>query len=477
MYQNVKLFVDGQWRDGAATQTLNVINPATGEAIGTVAKAEIPDLDEAALAAARAFPAWRDLGAFERYRILRQAGVLIRERSEEIARTLTLEQGKPLREARTETLAAADIVDWFAEEGRRTYGTIVPARRIGVQQLCFREPVGPVAAFTPWNFPINQTIRKVSAALASGCTIIVKASEETPGAPAAVVRAFADAGLPAGVLGLVYGIPSEISEHLIPHPAIRKISFTGSTPVGKQLAALAGLHMKRVTMELGGHAPAIVFDDADVEGAARILAAAKYRNAGQICIAPTRLLVQESVEAQFADAFLAEVSRIKVGDGMEEASDMGPLVNARRVGAMRALTDDAVALGATLAAGGREFGNRGFFFEPTVLRDPPLVARVMNEEPFGPMATINSFATMDDVVAESNRLPYGLAAFAFTRSAKRAEEIGARVETGMMSINHFGLSLPEVPFGGVKDSGFGQEGGREAMDPYLTTKFVTTLGI
>ncbi|MFM7569859.1 MAG: aldehyde dehydrogenase family protein, partial [Betaproteobacteria bacterium] len=288
MYSNVQLLIDGKWCDAAAGQSLPVINPATGETIGRVAKADRADLDRALEAADRGFRTWRKVGAFDRYKMMRKAAELFRERAERVATLMTMEQGKPLAEAKAEVLAGADIIDWFAEEGRRAYGRVVPARAQGVYQLVLREPVGPVAAFTPWNFPINQVVRKLSAAVATGCSIIVKAPEETPASPAELIRCFVDAGVPAGVVGLVYGIPAEISEYLIPHPVIRKITFTGSTAVGKQLAALAGLHMKRSTMELGGHAPVIVFDDVDADVVARTMAGSKFRNAGQVCVSPTR---------------------------------------------------------------------------------------------------------------------------------------------------------------------------------------------
>jgi succinate-semialdehyde dehydrogenase/glutarate-semialdehyde dehydrogenase len=417
------------------------------------------------------------VSAFDRSKIMRKAAELLRERVDAIARLMTMEQGKPLTEAKGEVMAGADVIDWFAEEARRAYGRVIPARAEGVYQLVIKEPVGPVAAFTPWNFPINQVVRKLSAGLAAGCSIIVKAPEETPASPAELIRAFADAGVPAGVINLVYGVPSEISEYLIPHPVIRKMSFTGSTVVGKQLAALAGAHMKRVTMELGGHAPAIVFDDADIDVASKLLAGAKYRNAGQVCVSPTRMLVQEKVYDQFVDGFVTYTKRLKVGDGLESDTTMGPLANARRIAAMDAFIGDARQKGATVRTGGSRIGNKGNFFEPTVLTDVPMEARVMNEEPFGPLAIISPFSGFDDVVTEANRLPFGLASYAYTRSAKTANAIAAAVESGMMAINHHGLALPEVPFGGVKDSGYGSEGGSEAIEAYLNTKFVTQAGL
>jgi succinate-semialdehyde dehydrogenase/glutarate-semialdehyde dehydrogenase len=477
MYQDVSLFIDGAWSAAASRRSLPVVNPATGDTIGTVAHADPTDLDRALDAADKGFGIWRKVSAFDRSKLMRKAANLLRDRVDTIAPLLTMEQGKPLPEAKGEVLAGTDVIDWFAEEARRTYGRVIPARAEGIYQLVVKEPVGPVAAFTPWNFPINQVVRKLSCALAAGCSIIVKAPEETPASPAELIRCFADAGVPAGVINLVYGVPSEISEYLIPHPIIRKMSFTGSTAVGKQLAAIAGAHMKRVTMELGGHAPAIVFDDADVDMASRLLAGAKYRNAGQVCVSPTRVLVQERVYDQFVSGFLQHSKAVKVGDGLEASTMMGPMANPRRITAMETFIGDATQRGAIVQTGGHRIGNKGNFFEATVLTDVPKDARVMNEEPFGPLAVISPFSSFDEVVTEANRLPYGLASYAYTRSAKTANAIAAAVESGMISINHHGLALPEVPFGRVKDSGYGSEGGLEAIENYLNTKFVTQAGL
>src|SRR6266404_5245481 len=475
MYSDVQLLIDGAWGPAASGKTIPVLNPATGEAIGTVAHAEKADLDRALAAAEKGFATWRKVSAFDRYKTMRKAADILRANAGEIAGLMTMEQGKPLVEAKGETLAGADVIDWFAEEARRAYGRTIPARADGVYQLEIKEPVGPVAAFTPWNFPINQAVRKVSCAVAAGCSIIIKGPEETPAACAALVDAFVQAGIPAGVVNLVFGVPSEISAYLIPHPVIRKISFTGSTAVGKQLAALAGAHMKRVTMELGGHAPAIVFADADVNAAAKILSANKYRNAGQVCVSPTRFLVQEPVYGEFVDKFVTATKAIKAGDGLKDDTRMGPLAHSRRLDAIEGFVADAVAKGAKVETGGRRIGNKGYFFEPTVLANVPRDARIMNEEPFGPVAIVNSFDTFEEVVGEANRLPYGLAAYAYTRSTKTAEAIGHAIESGMVSINHHGLALPEVRFGGVKDSGFGSEGGADALDAYLNTKFITQM--
>ena len=472
-YPSTQLFINGEWRGGVEGKTIEIVDPATEETIGTVAHAMKADLDAALEAVDKGFKVWSEMSAFERSKIMRKAANLLRERVDRIATIMTREQGKPVAEARMEVLAGADTIDWFAEEARRTYGRIVPARAPGVMQMVIKLPVGPVAAFTPWNFPINQIVRKLSAALAAGCSIIVKAPEETPASPAELIRAFADAGVPAGVVNLVYGVPAEISEYLVPHPVIRKISFTGSTPVGKHLAALAGQHMKLATMELGGHAPAIVFNDADVDKAVKVLAAAKFRNAGQVCVSPTRFLVQEAVYDKVVGAFTEAAKAIKVGPGLEEGTQMGPLANERRIPAIEALIQDAVDNGAKLKTGGRRVGNKGYFFEPTVLDGVSTSARIMNEEPFGPVASFIPFATVDEAIAESNRLPFGLASYAFTGSAETAQQLGQRVEAGMTTINHNGLALPEVPFGGVKDSGHGTEGGSEAIEAYLTSKYVS----
>ena len=477
MYPDVQLYIDGEWSDGSSGKSEPIINPATGKVLARLAHAGTADLDQALHAADKGFKLWRKVSAFERYKLLRKAADIIRSRADEIAQLMTLEQGKPLLEAKMETLAAGDIMDWFGEEARRAYGRVVPARTEGVLQIVVKEPVGPVAAFTPWNFPINQAVRKISAALAAGCSVILKGPEETPASCAALVRCYADAGLPAGVVNLVFGVPSEVSEYLIPHPVIRKITFTGSTPVGKKLAALAGQHMKRITMELGGHAPAIVFADADVDQAVKQLAGAKFRNAGQVCVSPTRFLVHESVYERFVAGFVKVAGALKVGDGMDTTTRMGPLANSRRVEAMQMFVEDATSKGAKLLAGGKRIDRDGYFFEPTVLSDVPANARIMNEEPFGPVAPIVPFANFDDVVAEANRLPFGLAAYAYTRSLKTASAIGAAFESGMVSINHMGLALPEVPFGGVKDSGYGSEGGSEAIEAYLNTKFITQIGL
>jgi succinate-semialdehyde dehydrogenase / glutarate-semialdehyde dehydrogenase len=476
-YPDTRLLIAGVWRDAAGGKTIAVANPATGQTIGRVAHATVGDLDAALAAAQKGFEAWRNVPAAERATTMRKAAGLLRERADAIARLLTQEQGKPLAEARVEVLAGAGIIEWFADEGMRVYGRIVPSRNLAAQQLVLKEPVGPVAAFTPWNFPINQIVRKLGAALATGCSFLVKAPEETPASPAALLQAFVDAGVPAGTVGLVFGDPGEISTHLIASPIIRKVTFTGSTPVGKQLAALAGQHMKRVTMELGGHAPVIVAEDADVALAVKAAGAAKFRNAGQVCISPTRFLVHSSLRDEFAAALVKHAQGLKLGDGLAEGTNLGPLANSRRVTAMAKVMDDARAKGARIATGGERVGSTGNFFAPTVLTDVPLDADVFNNEPFGPVAAIRAFDTLDEAISEANRLPFGLAGYAFTKSIKTAHILSQRLELGMLWINQPAAPSAEMPFGGVKDSGYGTEGGPEALEPYLVTKAVSIVGV
>jgi succinate-semialdehyde dehydrogenase / glutarate-semialdehyde dehydrogenase len=471
-YPDTQLFIDGKWSPGASGRTIPIENPSTGQTIGQLAYAEKADLDRALAAAAKGFQSWRKVSAHERAKLMRAAASLLRERAESIARLLTLEQGKPIAQARMELAACADIIDWFAGEAPRIYGRLIAARSGDVVQTVVAEPVGPVVAFAPWNFPVNQLGRKLAAALAAGCSIIAKAAEETPAAPAALVQVFADAGIPAGVVNLVFGDPAEISSYLIPHPVIRKLTFTGSTVVGKELASLAGKHMKRATMELGGHAPAVVCEDADLDLACRVLANNKFRNAGQVCIAPTRILVQRPVYNQFIEQFAAATKALKIGDGLADGTTLGPLANSRRVRAIESMVKDAVDKGAKVVTGGHRVGDVGNFFEPTVLKDVPLSARAMNEEPFGPLALMVPFDSVDEAISEANRLPYGLAAYAYSRNMQTVDKLGASIESGMVSMNNSTLGFVETPFGGVKDSGYGSEGGSEAVEGYLVKKFV-----
>ena len=473
MKHDVLLLIGGVWRDSEHRERLAIVNPATEEVIGTVAKATVADLDEALAGAASGFAIWRAVAPFDRARVLRRAGDLLRERAPAIAAMLTAEQGKPLSQALAEVRGAADSIDWFAEEGKRCFGQVIPGRTRDTQVQTRLEPVGPVAAFTPWNFPVSQAVRKLAASLAAGCSIILKGPEEAPASCAELVRALADAGLPPGALQLVFGNPAEISAHLIQHPVIRKVSFTGSVAVGKQLAALAGAHMKRTTMELGGHAPVIVCEDANLDHAAASLTKFKFFNAGQVCLSPTRFLVARTIYAPFIDRFAKETSKLKVGNGLAADTDMGPLANNRRVQVMEAFVEDALAHGGRLVCGGRRPRKSGYFYEPTVIADMSTSARAMNEEPFGPLALVAPFDTVEEAVNEANRLPYGLAAFAFTQSLTNEAYISERVQAGMLAINRVFQSMPEAHFGGIKDSGYGTEGGTHAILNFLTTKMIT----
>ncbi len=467
---DLSLFIGGSWKIGEGRDLFPVVDPASGEAIGEVPMASKADLDEALEAADKGFQLWRATPADQRGAVLKKAAALLRERVEPIARLLTLEQGKPLPEARAEVLSSAQLFDWCGEEAVRIYGRTL-VRPTGQRSLVTRQPVGPVAAFSPWNFPVYLMAKKLAPALATGCSVIAKPPEETPGCTGALVRCLADAGLPAGVLQLVHGVPDEVSRHLLASSVIRKVSFTGSVPVGKHLMRLAADGLKRVTMELGGHAPVLVFADCDLDKTLDMVVTQKFRNAGQVCVSPTRFYVQEAIYDRFVAGFAERARAVKTGHGLDAATAMGPLANARRPGAIEALVDDAAAKGARVLAGGKR-GDSGFFFEPTLLADVPDSADIMSNEPFGPVAVTAPFSTLEDAVAKANRLPYGLAAFAFTEGLRNANLLGDAIEAGMVGINTFAISTADAPFGGVKDSGFGSEGGLEGMDSYLVTKAI-----
>ena len=473
MYEKLALYIDGTFiEEGRKTEP--VVNPATGEVLAQLPHATREDLDRALQAAQSAFEKWKKTSPLERSAILRKVGQLARERAESIGRNITLDQGKPLAEAVGEVMVCAEHAEWHAEECRRIYGRVIPPRRSDVRQFVLREPVGVCAAFTPWNFPFNQAIRKMVAALGAGCTLVLKGPETAPSAVVALARLFHDAGLPAGCLNLVWGVPSEISEYLIKSPIVRKVSFTGSIPVGKQLAALTGAHMKRGTWELGGHSPAIVFDDADVDQAATMLAKLKTRNAGQVCVSPSRFFVQRGIYDRFAAKFVETIGSTKLGSGLEKSTQMGPLAHARRIQAMEAFMEDVHAHGGEVVLGGSRLkDSAGFFFPPTVVTGLPDHAKLMTEEPFGPIAPLIPFTEPEDAIRRANSLPFGLSSYVFTESLKTATYAANAIESGMVNINHFGSALAETPFGGVKESGIGSEGGTETFDGYLVTKFVT----
>lgn len=472
---HLALVIDGEWIGAGDRATHTVVDPATGRAIGALPLATADDLDRALDTAAQGYRLWRAKSADERGAVLAGTARLLRERADLIATIATIEQGKPLAEAKGEVGYAAALVDFYSAEARRNYGRVLP-RAPGARSIVVREPVGPSVAFCPWNFPILNPARKLAPALAAGCSMIVKPPEEAPGSALEVVRCFLDAGLPPEVVSVVFGVPDMVSRHLIASPLIRKISFTGSVPVGKHLMKLAADGMKRTTMELGGHSPVLVFDDCDFDKTVAMLSAFKFRNAGQVCVSPTRFYVQEGIYERFVSAFAARADAVTMGSGLAAATTMGPLANPRRPDAIEALVADARAAGARIAAGGergdRTRGGDGFFFQPTVLADVPIEARAMNEEPFGPLALIRPFATLDEAVEQANRLPFGLAAYCFTENGRRANLLGDAIEAGMVGINGMGLSHVDAPFGGVKDSGHGSEDGPEGMHAFMVTKAI-----
>jgi succinate-semialdehyde dehydrogenase/glutarate-semialdehyde dehydrogenase len=472
-YPQIRHLIGKDWLASATTGDRAVINPANGVEIGRIPQATAEDMERAVRHAESAFATWKDRSPTDRGAILRRFADLLRQNDAMIARWITLDEGKPLAEALIEVRSSADHVDWHAEECRRIYGRIVPSRNPTVQHLVVREPVGVCLAITPWNFPLSQAVRKVAAALASGCTMILKGPAEAPAGCLAIARFLQEAGLPEGCLNLVWGNSAFISETLIAHPVVRKITFTGSVEVGKHLAALAGQHMKRATMELGGHAPVLVFDDADAGAAARALAGNKLRNAGQVCISPTRFYVQAGIHERFLSELVTAFEAVKVGDGLAEGTQMGPLCHAGRVTAMEKLVTDARDNGAEVLTGGARIGNSGSFYAPTIVNTPDDSIALMRDEPFGPVAVVSPFREIEDGLARANGLPFGLASYIFTNSLERADRAAACLQAGMVSINHFGLALPETPFGGVRDSGYGSEGGTETFDGYLSTKFIS----
>jgi succinate-semialdehyde dehydrogenase/glutarate-semialdehyde dehydrogenase len=473
-YPALALHVAGQWLTEASGGERAVHNPADGSLLAMLPLAGAAELRAAAESAQRGFQVWRRKTAFERYSVLRTAADLMRQRSEFIARVLTLEQGKPLAEALREVRLSADILDFQAEEGKRLYGRTVAPRVEGIlSQTVIRQPVGPVAAFTPWNFPANLPVRKLASALAAGCSVVIKPDEHTPGTCVLLVRALLDAGVPADAINLVCGDPAEVSSTLIAHPAIRKVSVTGSVAVGQLLGEQAARRLKRFTGELGGHAPVIVCEDADLPFVLKSSLAAKFRNAGQVCASPIRFYLPRKLAAHFASQFAQAASQLRLGAGLEAATQMGPLTHAGRIEDMQRFVDDAVAQGARLLSGGHRVDRPGHFFEPTVFADAPPECRLMQQEPFGPIAVIQPYDHLDEAIEQANALRYGLGAYAFTRDLHTAHRLGEAIEAGMVGINHYGVSQPEMPFGGWKDSGVGQEMGAEGLLPYTDLKTIT----
>lgn len=470
-YPELHMIIDGEKIPVGDRRVHKVVNPATEEVIGELPLANATDLDRALEVADRGFKIWRNSSAQERAAVLQGAARLMMERQEDIARIATLEQGKTLAETRIEVLMNVGLFNFYAGETQRIYGRQL-VRPAGMRSTVTYEPVGPVAAFAPWNFPIGNPGRKLGAPVAAGCSVIMKAAEEAPASALAILQCLLDAGLPKEAGQAVFGVPDEVSRHLLASPIIRKLSFTGSTVVGKHLAKLAAEDMKRTTMELGGHGPVLVFDDVDVDHVLDIAVPHKYRNAGQVCVSPTRFIVQDGIFDRFRDGFIERAKAIKVGNGMEEGVQMGPMANPRRPDAMERMIADAVTRGAKLGTGGERIGNQGYFFAPTVLSDVPLDAEIMNEEPFGPVALINRFPGEDEMIAEANRLPYGLAAYSWTNDAKRQKRLAREIETGMFCVNTTMLGGADTPFGGVKWSGHGHEDGPEGLKACMVLKTV-----
>jgi succinate-semialdehyde dehydrogenase / glutarate-semialdehyde dehydrogenase len=469
-YPDLQLYIGGAWRKAAEGQP--VLNPADESVIGRVPVASRSDLDAALAAAADGFRIWSKTSPAKRAEVMLRAARLMRERVEDIAYAITLEHGKAIAQARLEVVRGCEFFEWDAAEGQRTYGRVIPSEP-GIKYIVMHQPIGMVAAFSPWNFPMSQPARKIGGALAAGCSIILKAAEETPAGAIHIARAFHDAGLPPGVLNLVFGVPSEISEYLIPQDQTRMIAFTGSTVVGKRLTEMAARHMKPVLMELGGHAPVIVCDDVDPVATAITSAIRKARNSGQVCTSPTRFYVQKSLYDTFSKTFAEKARTVTVGNGFDDRTQMGPLANHRRIEALETLVADAKAKGARVLAGGERLGNRGYFFPLTVLADLPDDARAMREEPFGPLALINPVSSIDEAIEKANALPFGLAAYAFTHSARNADRLAEGIEAGNVSINTLEASVAETPFGGVKESGYGREGGAEGLSHYTVVKNIS----
>ncbi len=473
LYPELQLFIGGEWISKGARQSESVLNPATGEVLGELPHATTADLDRALAAAEKGFKVWRSYMPEKRGEILRKAAALLNAQGDRITRVASMESGKAIAQSRIELHMATEVLEWYAEEGRRAYGRVLTQRQPGTRHLVVKQPIGPVAAFTPWNFPQGNPARKLGAALGAGCSCVLKAAEDTPASAILMVKALQEAGVPDGVVNLVFGVPSEICPYILRSGVIRKLSFTGSIPIGKELVKICAEKMIRTTMELGGHGPVLVFDDVNLEQVLDMCATAKCRNGGQVCVSPTRYFIHASIFDKFVEGFTARINKVRVGNPLDESVGMGPLIHARRRESVHALIQDALAHGARLHTGGEAIPGPGFFYKPTVLSNIPNSARIMNEEPFGPVALLNPFTDFDAVISEANRLPYGLAAFAFTENGKRLKLLGEQLEAGMLGLNTFAISVPESPFGGIKESGHGSEEGIEGLDACLITKYIS----
>jgi len=472
---NTQMFIDGKWIDAIGGKRYGVINPATEEVIAEVAFGGTADCAKAIDAASKAMPAWMKLTAYDRAKVLKKTADLMRERADAIARILTMEQGKPLAEAKGEVLHSADTFEWFAEEGKRAYGQVIPNSAPGKRHLTLKHPVGVVGAIGPWNFPITLQARKIAPALAAGCTIVCKPASQTPLCLIAVFECMIDAGLPAGVANLVMGSASEISEEFLRNPAVRKISFTGSTEVGKQIMRGAADQVKRLSLELGGHAPFIVFPDADPEVVAKAAVLGKFRNNGQVCISPSRFFVHKDIEKKFTEVAVEETKKLKFGNGLDEGVVVGPMFEKKAMDNTAALIGDATGKGAKLLTGGKRSDKfeKGYFFEPTVLRGLSADAKILTDEPFAPVMPILDFSKIDDVIAQANNTKYGLAAYIFTNDLSIGFKMAEGLEAGIIGLNDPVPATPQCPFGGMKESGYGRELGHEGLEAYLETKYLS----
>ncbi len=475
-YETIELLINGEWRKGDGGGQ-DILNPADESVIGWCPHASAEELDMALAAADEGFKVWKDITPLARQKIMSKAADLMDERVDHIAECLTREEGKPHGESKIEMGFVSDLTRWYGEEGKRAYGRLIPARIPGARQMAIKEPIGPVAAFVAWNFPGTNVIRKIAGALGAGCSIVIKPSEETPATAVCIAKCFQDAGLPPGVINMVFGVPDTVSRHILASPIIKKMSFTGSIPVGKHLQKLAADNMIRCTMELGGHSPVVVFDDADLDKAMDMMSGFKFRNAGQVCISPTRFYIQENVYDKFVDGFAERTKALKIGNGMDDGVFMGPLVADRRLAVMDDFVQDAKAAGAEIVTGGERIGNQGYFYAPTVMKNVPDTAKIMTDEPFGPLAPMTSFKTTDEVLEKANSLAFGLASYVFTQDANKAKTMEHGINAGMVGVNHPMVSMPETPFGGVNESGYGSEGGIEGLEAYQRTKFMTELGL
>jgi len=469
-----QMLIDGKWIDSSDGARTDIINPANEEAVDSIPMATSADLDRALEAADRAWKKWRETDAWSRSEAVRKTAAFLRERTDEIAAVLTEEQGKPLAEAKGEIKASADQFDWYADEARRIYGRIVDGHSRQHRLLVMRQPIGPVAAFSPWNFPVLLSSRKIAPALAAGCSIIVKPAVEAPRSAMMVAKACQDAGIPDGAINVVTGKSSLISEHLIKSPVIRKVSLTGSVPVGQEILRLCAEEIKSVSMELGGHSPVLVFNDADIEAAAETCARGKFRNNGQVCIAASRFYVQEDVYEKFLDKFKQVTESLRVGNGTDPATDVGPVANQRRLDTTQELVDDAVAQNAELVCGGKRHSGfeKGFYYEPTVLAGVSDSMKIMYEEPFCPIAPIAGFTDLEDALQKANSTEFGLAGYVFTENTRTAFLASEGLDCGMVGVNNLVIATAEIPFGGTKKSGFGREGGKEGIESYTVTKYV-----